>query len=66
MPSGSKHLRDSGDLLRQAEDLRTMIARVRSAVLAGSVDLEPTGWRSGNSGRRRKPTALTPTCRVRS
>jgi hypothetical protein len=31
-----KHLRTSGDLLRQAEDLRALIASVRGAVLAGS------------------------------
>jgi hypothetical protein len=35
-----KHLRQSGDLLRQAEDLRILIARVREAVTAGSVPLE--------------------------
>jgi hypothetical protein len=37
-----RHLRDSGDLLRQAEDLRAMIARVRSAVLTRSIDVEPS------------------------
>lgn len=31
-----KHLRTSGELLRQAEDLRALIARVRDAVAAGS------------------------------
>ena len=35
-----KHLRSSGDLLRQAEDLRALIARVRGAVVAGSVGVE--------------------------
>ena len=32
-----KHLRKSGELLRQAEDLRALIARVRGEVVAGSV-----------------------------
>jgi hypothetical protein len=32
-----KHLRASGDLLRQAEDLRALIARVRDAAVTGSV-----------------------------
>lgn len=35
-----KHLRTSGDLLRQAEELRALIARVRGAVLAGSADVD--------------------------
>lgn len=35
-----KHLRTSGDLLRQAEDLRALIARVRSAAVAGSVGVD--------------------------
>jgi hypothetical protein len=35
-----KHLRTSGDLLRQAEDLRALIARVRGAVLAGSAAID--------------------------
>ena len=35
-----KHLRTSGELLRQAEDLRALIARVRSAVLAGSAEID--------------------------
>jgi len=35
-----KHLRTSGDLLRQAEDLRALIARVRGAVVAGSVGVD--------------------------
>lgn len=34
-----EELRASGDLLRQAEDLRALVARVRSAVLAGLVDV---------------------------
>jgi hypothetical protein len=34
-----KHLRSSGDLLRQAEDLRALIARVRAAAVAGSVEV---------------------------
>lgn len=33
------HLRTSGELLRSAEDLRALVARVRAAVLAGSVDV---------------------------
>lgn len=37
-----KHLRESGDLLRRAEDLRALIARVRGALLAGSVEVDPT------------------------
>lgn len=36
-----KHLRESGDLLRQAEDLRALVARVRSAVLAGPTEVDP-------------------------
>jgi hypothetical protein len=35
-----KHLRTSGELLRQAEDLRALIARVRTAVIAGSVGVD--------------------------
>lgn len=35
-----KQLRESGDLLRQAEDLRALITRVRTAVLAGSVAVD--------------------------
>lgn len=35
-----KHLRASGDLLRQAEELRALIARVRSAVTAGSTEID--------------------------
>jgi hypothetical protein len=35
-----KHLRTSGDLLRQAEDLRALIARVRGGVLAGSTGID--------------------------
>lgn len=35
-----KHLRASGDLLRQAENLRALIARVRGAVVAGSADVD--------------------------
>ena len=35
-----KHLRTSGDLLRQAEDLRALIARVHEAVTAGSVAVD--------------------------
>ena len=35
-----KHLRNSGELLRQAEDLRVLIARVRGAVVAGSVGVD--------------------------
>jgi hypothetical protein len=35
-----KHLRTSGELLRQAEDLRALITRVRGAVLAGSVGVD--------------------------
>jgi hypothetical protein len=33
------HLRASGELLRSAEDLRALVARVRAAVVAGSVDI---------------------------
>jgi hypothetical protein len=36
-----KHLRTSGDLLRQAEDLRVLVARVREATIAGSVGVDP-------------------------
>jgi hypothetical protein len=35
-----KHLRTSGELLRQAEDLRALIARVRGAVVAGSAHID--------------------------
>lgn len=35
-----KHLRTSGELLRQAEDLRVLIARVRGAVVTGSVGVD--------------------------
>ena len=35
-----KRLRNSGELLRQAEDLRVLIARVRGAVVAGSVGVD--------------------------
>lgn len=35
-----KQLRESGDLLRQAEDLRALIARVRDAAVAGSVGVD--------------------------
>jgi hypothetical protein len=35
-----KHLRESGELLRQATDLRALIARVRDAVAAGSVGVD--------------------------
>ncbi|MFL6728190.1 MAG: hypothetical protein ACJ8FS_16995 [Sphingomicrobium sp.] len=35
-----KLLRTSGDLLRQAEDLRALIARVRSAVVEGSASVD--------------------------
>jgi hypothetical protein len=35
-----RHLRESGDRLRQAEDLRALIVRVRGAVLAGSTDID--------------------------
>lgn len=34
-----KQLRESGELLRQAQDLRALIASVRDAVIAGSVEL---------------------------
>lgn len=34
-----KQLRESGELLRQAQDLRALIARVRDAVSAGSVNI---------------------------
>jgi len=43
-----KHLRESGELLRQASDLRTLIAQVRAAAVAGSIDVgneELTEWR---------------------
>jgi hypothetical protein len=33
-------LRESGELLRQAEDLRTLIGRVREAVISGSVEVD--------------------------
>ena len=33
------HLRTSGELLRSAEELRALVARVRAAVVAGSVDV---------------------------
>lgn len=36
-----KLLRESGELLRQAEDLRVLIAGVRDAVIAGSVEVSP-------------------------
>lgn len=36
-----QHLRDSGYLLRQARDLRTLIARVRDAATVGSVAVDP-------------------------
>jgi hypothetical protein len=42
-----KHLRESGELLRQASDLRTLIAQVRAAAVAGSIDVaygELTAW----------------------
>jgi hypothetical protein len=35
-----KHLRYSGELLRQAEDLRALIGRVRDAAVAGSVAVD--------------------------
>lgn len=35
-----KHLRTSGELLRQAEDLRALIASVRDAAVAGSVGVD--------------------------
>jgi hypothetical protein len=35
-----KHLRTSGDLLRQAEDLRALIARVREAAVGGSAGVD--------------------------
>ena len=35
-----KHLRASGDLLRQSEDLRALIARVRDAAVAGSIGVD--------------------------
>jgi len=35
-----KHLRHSGELLRQAEDLRALIGRVRDAAVAGSVAVD--------------------------
>lgn len=35
-----KHLRESGELLRQAEDLRALIARVRGAVTADSAPVD--------------------------
>jgi hypothetical protein len=35
-----KHLRNIGELLRQAEDLRALIARVRGAVVDGSVEVD--------------------------
>lgn len=35
-----KQLRESGELLRQAEDLRALIASVRDAVTAGSVNVD--------------------------
>lgn len=37
-----KQLRESGDLLRQAEDLRALISRLCDAVVAGSVGADPT------------------------
>lgn len=52
-----KHLRASGDLLRQAEDLRALIARVRDAVVAGSVGVDETRlaqweqWASAEANR---------------
>jgi hypothetical protein len=42
-----KRLRESGELLRQASDLRTLIAQVRAAAVAGSIDVgnrELTEW----------------------
>lgn len=48
-----KHLRESGDLLRQASDLRTLIAQVRAAAVAGSIDVgngELTEWEKWASG----------------
>lgn len=35
-----EHLRTSGELLRQAHDLRTLIASVRDAVIAGSAEVD--------------------------
>lgn len=35
-----KHLRESSDLMRQAQDLRALIVRVRETVTAGSVDVD--------------------------
>jgi hypothetical protein len=43
-----KCLRESGDLLRQAEDLRALIGRVGEAVAAGSIDVDAAtleAWR---------------------
>jgi hypothetical protein len=37
-----KHLRTSGELLRQAEDLRALIARVRDAATVGLADVDQT------------------------
>lgn len=41
-----KQLRESGELLRQAENLRALIIRVRDAVIAGSVDVDDTTLKS--------------------
>jgi hypothetical protein len=52
-----KHLRESGELLRQAEDLRALIARVRGALVTGSVGVDQARleewerWASGKADR---------------
>jgi hypothetical protein len=51
------HLRTSGELLRSAEDLRALVARVRAAAVAGSVDVDAErlaeweGWASAEADR---------------
>jgi len=52
-----KQLRASGDLLRQADDLRALLARVRGAVVAGALDVDPAAltqweaWASAEADR---------------
>jgi hypothetical protein len=52
-----KHLRESGQRLREAQDLRELILRVREAVKVGSVDVDSSrleeweGWASAEADR---------------
>lgn len=55
-----KRLRDSGELLRQAEDLRALLNRVRGAVLSGSLSVAAADLEAWETWARKEADRLDP------